>query len=915
VQAKINATLGGTNIRGVQPNPTSAIDSVCKWAAHGPGTAESHFRSGTAAEGRMTPKTRTIRAAAGLRPGTILALPRAMRILAQDLRYALRTLARARGFTAVVILTLGLGIGANTALFSLMDQVLLRRLPVADPAALVQLDGPGPWSGRTLDARTFSYPMYRDLRDRNTVFSGMVAQFGTAATLTFRDRSERVGAELISGNTFDVLGVSPVLGRSLTAEDDRVPGGHPVMMLGYGYWHRRFAGDPNVVGQAVVVNSTPMTVVGVAPPAFAGVMSATAADVLVPLTMKRELIPTLDDLLDRRSRYVKIVGRLKPGMSATAAKAELDVLYRQINETELREVFVGASESFQSRFREKTLTLYPAARGLSDARETFSTPLVMLMAMVGLVLFIACANVANLLLARATTRQKEMAVRLAIGASRGRLVRQTLTEGLVLAMAGGLVGILLSIWLGDLLLSMLPSDSLSRSISTAPDLRVGVFTLVVALITAVGFGLVPAWQSARVELNQTMREAGAAAGGGHHHARLRKGLVVAQVALSMLLVAGGGLFARSLYNLQHLNRGFDSSGLVSFSIEPALSGYDQARIRQYADRVLADVRALPGVTSASLAEVAALTNNNSRRTIEVLGYEAKEREDMNAWANKVAPDYFRTMKLPLVAGREFTERDVAGAPLVAIVNEAFVRRFFGTENPIGRRFGWSAIDNPAAIEIVGVVKDAFYSSVRQGARGPQETPMFAYAPFAQGERLSQMTVYVRANPDAMARLPEQLRRVVQQADPSLPVFSMQAVDETVEQSLFSERMLALLSAAFGLVATLLAAIGLYGVMAYTVSRRTREIGIRIALGAERRTVLWLVLREVAFITLAGIALAIPVTLALSGLVRSQLFGVSATDPWTMGLAGVVLAVVALVAGWLPARKAARVQPILALRTE
>ena len=452
-------------------------------------------------------------------------------------------------------------------------------------------------------------------------------------------------------------------------------------------------------------------------------------------------------------------------------------------------------------------------------------------------------------------------------------------------MAGGLVGILLSIWLGDLLLSMLPSDSLSRSISTAPDLRVGVFTLVVALITAVGFGLVPAWQSARVELNQTMREAGAAAGGGHHHARLRKGLVVAQVALSMLLVAGGGLFARSLYNLQHLNRGFDSSGLVSFSIEPALSGYDQARIRQYADRVLADVRALPGVTSASLAEVAALTNNNSRRTIEVLGYEAKEREDMNAWANKVAPDYFRTMKLPLVAGREFTERDVAGAPLVAIVNEAFVRRFFGTENPIGRRFGWSAIDNPAAIEIVGVVKDAFYSSVRQGARGPEETPMFAYAPFAQGERLSGMTVYVRANPDAMARLPEQLRRVVQQADPSLPVFNMQAVDETVEQSLFSERMLALLSAAFGLVATLLAAIGLYGVMAYTVSRRTREIGIRIALGAERRTVLWLVLREVAFITLAGIALAIPVTLALSGLVRSQLFGVSATDPWMMGRGG------------------------------
>ena len=838
-----------------------------------------------------------------------------MSTFAQDFRYALRTLARAPGFTIVVVFTLGLGIGANTAIFSLMDQVLLRRLPVSDPEALVQLDGPGPWSGRTLDQRTFSYPMYLDLRDRNTVFSGLVAQFGTPATLTFRDQSERIRAELISGNTFDVLGVAPSLGRGLTADDDRIPGGHPLVVLGYGYWQRRFAGDPGVLGQAVTVNSTPMTVVGVAPPSFSGVMSATAADVLVPLTMKTQLTPTLDDLLDRRSRFVKIIGRLRPGLSPTAAKAELDVLYRQINEAELRDVFVDASESFQARFRAKTLTLHPAARGLSDARERFSTPLIMLMVMVGLVLFIACANVANLLLARATTRQKELAVRLALGAPRGRLIRQFLSEGVVLAAAGGLVGILLSIWLGDLLLSMLPSDSLSRSLSTTPDVRVGVFALIVALITAAGFALVPALQSARLELNRTMREVGAAAGGGIHQARLRKGLVVAQVALSMLLVAGGGLFARSLYNLQHLDRGFDSISLVSFSVDASLSGYEQARIRQFANRLLADIRALSGVTSASLAEVAALTNNRSRRTIEVLGYQPREREDMNAWANKVAPDYFKTMRLPLIAGREFTERDVDGAPLVAIVNEAFARRFYGTENPIGRRFGWSAIDDPAAIEIVGVVKDAFYESVRQGSRGSDETPMFAYAPFAQGERLSAMTFYVRVTPEAMAALPDQLRRTVRAADPSLPVFGLQSVDTTVQQSLFSERMLALLSAAFGLVATLLAALGLYGVMAYTVSRRTREIGIRIALGAERRTVLWLVLREVAFITAAGIALAVPVTVGLSGLVRSQLFGVSATDPWTMALASLVLSAVALIAGWLPARRAARVQPILALRTE
>jgi predicted permease len=838
-----------------------------------------------------------------------------MSTLIQDFRYALRMLVRARGFSVVIILTLGLGIGANTAIFSLMDQVLLRSLPVHDPSALVQLDGPGPFSGRTLQDRTFSYPMYRDLRDGNTVFSGLVAQFGTPATLGHRDQRERVDAELISGNTFDVLKVAPALGRALTPEDDRVPGGHPVAVLGYGYWQRRFAGDPSVIGYAVTINSTPMTIVGVAPPGFAGVMSTTAADVFVPLMMKAQLTPTEDDLMSRRSRFVKVVGRLKPGLTATAAKAELDVLYRQINELELQDTFTDATDSFRTRFREKTLVLHAAARGLSDAREDFSTPLLMLMAMVGLVLLIACANVANLLLTRATTRQKEMAVRLALGAPRGRLIRQTLTEGFVLAGSGGLVGVLLSIWLGDLLLSMLPSDSLSQSISTTPDLRVVIFTLAIAIVTAVGFGLVPALQNAGVELNKTMREVGAATGGGIRQARLRKGLVVAQVALSMLLVAGGGLFARSLYNLQHLNRGFDSGGLVSFSVDPSLSGYDQARIRQFADRLLGDIRALPGVTSASLAEVAALTNNSSRRTIEVQGYTPAERENMNAWANKVAPDYFRTMRLPLVAGREFSDRDDAGAPLVAIVNEAFARRFFGAETAIGRRFGWSAIDNPGAIEIVGVVKDAFYSSVRQGARGPEETPIFAYAPFAQGERLNQMTVYVRSTPDALTALPEQLRRAAQQADASMPVFSMQAVDTTVEQSLFSERMLAMLSAAFGLVATLLAAIGLYGVMAYTVSRRTREIGIRIALGAERRTVLWLVLREVAFITVAGIALAIPAAIALGGVVRSQLFGVSAADPWTMALASLVLGVVALVAGWLPARRAARVQPLLALRAE
>jgi predicted permease len=834
-----------------------------------------------------------------------------------DLRYAWRSLRKTPVFTAVAVLSIALGIGANTAVFTLVDQVLLRLLPVRQPEQLVVVTAQGTQYGNGWgDGNELSYPRYADLRDNNQVFTGMLCRFGYAFHASFGGRTERVQGELVSGTYFPVLGVGPHLGRTFTPDEDKVPNGHPLVMLSHAYWKSRFASDPAIVGQTLVVSSHPMTIVGVAQEGFDGINKGKAAQIFVPIMMAGRLTPLTEGITDRRLRWLNVFARLRPGVTPEQAAAALQPFYASQLQMEVQEAaFAKASATDKDNFLKGTVAVTPAGHGRSDLRRQLTRPLLVLMTIVVCVLLIACANVANLLLARASARQREMAIRLALGATRRRILQQLLVESVVLAILGGIGGLAIATWGADLLLGFYRNPDIPLTVSPGPDLRVLGFTLLISLTTGLVFGLIPALQSTRPALAPTLKnEAGAVVGGSA--VRVRKALVVSQVALSLLLLIGAGLFIRSLHNLMSVSSGYEVTHLIEFSVNPTMNGYEGVRSKQFAKTLLEQVQRTPGVKGAGFSGVGLLQGGswNSRITIE--GYIAKPDERVLTHNHLISPGYFSTMGMKIVAGRDFDARDEKLRPVArdeppaaVIVNQAFVKRYLGNRYPLGIRIGFGRdAGAPTPIEIVGVVSDAKYRSLRN------ETEPQAFFPFLSGPEVGGLTMYVRTQ-NAPEDMFAALRRIVQQLDPDLPLYAMGTFESRVERSVSNERLVASLSSLFGVLATLLAMIGLYGVMAYTVTQRTREIGIRMALGAISRDVLGMVLRDAAVLVGIGLAIGLPAAWGLGRYIGNQLFGIAPTDPVTIATAVALLVTAAALAGLIPARRAARISPIRALRYE
>jgi predicted permease len=836
-----------------------------------------------------------------------------MQTLWQDLRYGARMLLKSPGFTLVAVLSLALGIGANTAIFSLLDVVLLKSLPVQEPEKLVlfgKAESVGLTNGfpnRSWDL--FSYPFYQEVKQNAEVFSGVAAiqsvQNDVHGVVTVGGASgiaERLNVQLVSGTYFSVLGVNASLGRALTEADDVNAGAHPVAVVSYSWWESRLGGDPAAVGNTITIDKQSYTIIGVAPREFFGTTVGQAPDVWIPIAMSPQIPPNWNGRTERLFQSLFLIGRLKDGVSEQQASSVVNLLFKRFLEVEAGTP--PAAERVQD-IQRASIELTPAGRGLSELRQQFSLSLRILMVVVGVVLLIACANIANLLLSRAAARQKEFAVRLALGAGHMRIIRQSLTESVLLAGLGGMAGILLAWWGSQLLVLMVSDGSTPLPLDVTPNIRILGFTLGASLLSALIFGMAPALRTAGINPGSLL-----SGGKGVVQTSAQSGfgklLVVAQVALSLLLLVGAGLFVRTLVNLQSIPSGFKPENVMLFQIDTATAGYKDAQLATLMRQVEERVKTVRGVQGASFAF---FTFNQGAWTGRAFTRDQNPPEGQSRLVmnNVVGDDYFKAMGLPLVAGRGFGPQDTDKSQKVAVISEAMAQRFFPNRSPLGERFGLGSPESRDRIEVIGVVKDAKYLSLDEQTR-----PM-AYYPHAQGSGfLNNFVVRISGSPEPVIR---QVRQAIQDVNQNLPIDEVLTLSDQIGRSLVQQKLVARLAGFFGLLALLLSCVGLYGVLSYAVARRTNEIGIRLALGAQRKGVLWMVMRESLALTSGGIVIGMIGAFAATRTVSSLLFGLTPTDPLTLVAATFLLISVATLAGYLPARRATQVDPMAALRSE
>ena len=834
----------------------------------------------------------------------------------QDLRYALRTLRKSPAFTAVAVLTLGLGIGANTAIFSLINAVMLRMLPVQHPEQLVLLTDPSE-SGVAVDTTEhgirsiLSYPEFAELQSHNTVFSGMfAAQSEVSDGDVFPGGSTAAQAmkahtELVSGDFFHVLGIQPIIGRVFTTEEDKVPGGNPVTVVSYDYWQREFGGNSPIVGSTIRVGQGIFQIVGVAPPGFHGILVGSDVDFWFPISMQEQVLPGRDYLKPRDTLWLQVMARLAPGVSRQTAEAGINTTFQQT----LRDWAPALPSARERRdMLNEKIQLRPGSRGASGLRGEFSDPLILLMTMVGVVLLIACANIANLMLARASGREREIGVRLALGAARRRLIRQLLTESFLVAGMGGVLGIALSVVGARLLLAVVSTGVDDLGLQVPVDYHVLIFTAVISLLTGLVFGLAPAVRGTRLDINRTLAANARDSIAGRGRVRTGRILVVVQVALSLILLMGGALFLRSLHNMLAQKLGYDRDHLLMVTVDPVAAGSKAASVTTMYERVLAKLRTIPGVRDVTLSR-GGLFAGDSGDHVAIEGSPVRDSEQLVSYWTEIGPDYFKTLKIPLLRGREIDSADAARGAPVCVINESFLRRFFPDLDAIGKHITDEYPTTRETFEIVGVVADS-----KEHAPDENKRPRF-YANISHPIGTVGEVTFILSTSGEPASVASEVRKLLRQFDQNLSILTVRTVNQQIGRRLITERLTADLAAFFSGLALLMAAIGLYGVMSYSMARRTNEIGIRMALGASAAGVMRMVLGETLWMVATGTAIGLPCGVAIARLISSKLYGVTAADPVSMAAAIFIVLASALLAGYVPAHRASRIDPMVSLRHE